>query len=436
LVNENWAENLVSGHRVLPVLLADLAAAQSEIHISIFLFFNDPIGQEIERVLCERAHAGVTVRVLINFAKTSMGDPFSTGEQQMMEEDPGFEQDAMDVDALGKRLTAAGVHVHDSNLDFDREPPTQDPELLEQARLIKETSRMDAAHIDHRKLVIVDGRIAFIGSANFGAQYLFHHAFDPKVEAHEEAKLGRKQHHPEPWWKWHDGLVRFEGPVALEVDKYFRQRWVLDGGEDYGRMRTVSTDSSPRGVRVDRVEIFHNQPDSTPNAVRHAFLRAIAEAREEIFIENPYLYHPEIIAALLEAKRSHRSMRVQLIVPALKWNDNEFSQDAMQHHYRTLIRAGIEVFEYQNHFTHLKIAVFDGHYSIVGSANLNFRSLENDCDFELIGRVEGHAFAQMLLREVRDADLEVSVPMHRRRLGLRMRWRDPRTLILVGRRLL
>ena len=81
----NRAENLVDGHRTLPVLLADLAAARTTIHISIFLFFNDPIGKEIERVLCERARAGVKIRILVNLEKTEMGDPFSTGEEEMME---------------------------------------------------------------------------------------------------------------------------------------------------------------------------------------------------------------------------------------------------------------------------------------------------------------------------------------------------------------
>jgi len=205
----NRAENLVDGHRTLPVLLADLAAARSTIHISIFLFFNDPIGKEIERVLCDRARAGVKIRILVNLEKTEMGDPFSTGEEEMMEEDPDFPDDAMDVEALAHRLRAWGIKVLDSNLDFDKVPDTQDTKLREQACLIKETSRMDAAHVDHRKLVTIDGRVAYCGSANFGAQYLFHIPFDPAIEAHEEADRARKSKGPEPWWKWHDGFVRF-----------------------------------------------------------------------------------------------------------------------------------------------------------------------------------------------------------------------------------
>jgi cardiolipin synthase A/B len=433
-----FAENLVDGHRTLPPLLADLAAARSSIHISIFLFFNDPVGQEIARVLCDRARAGVAVRVIVNLAKTEMGDPFSTGEEQMMEEDPGFPGDAMDVDALADRLREGGVEVLDSNLDFDREPPTDDPLLLEQARLIHETSRMDSAHVDHRKLVLVDGRIAYVGSANFGAQYLFHHAFDPAVEAHEEAERLRREGKPEPWWKWHDGFVRLEGAgIVRELDRHFRARWVLDRGGDYGSVPTVpatSLDAPPRGLPVGGWEVRHNQPDSTPNRVRELFLECIRAARASIFIENPYVYHPQIVEALLRARRDHPSLRVDLVVPANRWNDNQFSQDAMQHHYPALLRAGIAVHEYQNHFTHLKLATFDERSSIVGSANLNFRSMENDNDFELVARLDSERFARSVNAEVRDVDVRFARRI--RRVGPRMRVRSPPTWFLVWRRLL
>ena len=79
-VAENFAELVVDGHRILPALLADIAAAERAIHISIFLFFHDPIGEEIAAALEAKARAGVDVRVLLNIQKTHMGDPFSTGE--------------------------------------------------------------------------------------------------------------------------------------------------------------------------------------------------------------------------------------------------------------------------------------------------------------------------------------------------------------------
>jgi cardiolipin synthase len=434
----SFAENLVDGHVVLPALLEDFARARSSIHLSMFLFFNDPIGQELADALSARAREGVQVRALINMGKTHRGDPFSTGEREMMRHDPTFRGDAMDIAALAERMRRAGVAVLDTDLDLDRAPPTSDPELVEQARLIHETSRMDAAHVDHRKLVVVDGRVGYCGSANVGAQYLFHAPFDPRVEAKEEASRARQAGAPEPWWKWHDGLVRFEGPIVADLDACFRERWVLDGGDDYGRSQAGGAEAraAPRGVPLDGAALFKNQPDSTPNAVRRLFLACIASARRSIFIENPYVYHPAIVEALLAARRERPALEVALVVPGMAWNDSEYSQDAMQHHYRALVDAGIAVFEYQNHFTHLKLATFDERVSIVGSANLNFRSLENDCDFEAVVRVESAEFAREVNAEVRDVDVRHARRITREDLTWRERVRDPRTLVLVHRRLL
>ena len=79
-----YAENLVDGHRTLPVLVDDLATATRAIHVAVFLFFDDPIAEELERVLVAKSRAGVHVRVLLNVEKTNIGDPFSTGEERMM----------------------------------------------------------------------------------------------------------------------------------------------------------------------------------------------------------------------------------------------------------------------------------------------------------------------------------------------------------------
>ncbi len=435
-MGETWAENLVDGHRVLPALLADVASARRSVHLSIFLFFNDPVGQELERALAERALAGVAVRVLINLGKTSMGDPFSTGEREMMSRVPSFPDDALDVNALAGRLRDAGAEVVDTDVDLDRRPETKDAALLDQWRLIHETSRMDAAHVDHRKLVVIDGWIAYVGSANVGAQYLYHHPFDLAIEAHEEAERVRAAGGAEPWWKWHDGLVRFEGAIAAEVDAVFRERWVLDGGHEYAPLAALPREDTPRGVRLEAAALVANRPDRTPNPVRAAFLREIAGAERSIFITNPYVYHPRIVRALVHARRRNPALRVELVVPGMAWNDNAQSQDAMQHHYARLLRAGISVHEYQNHFTHLKLACFDERLCIVGSANLNFRSMENDSDFELVVRVESEAFARRLLEEVRDVDLPRSRHVRRSELTWRERRRDPRTLLLVWRRLL
>ncbi|MEO8900719.1 MAG: phosphatidylserine/phosphatidylglycerophosphate/cardiolipin synthase family protein [Polyangiaceae bacterium] len=434
-----FAENLVDGHRLLPVLLADFEAATRAIHVSIFLFFDDPIGEQIELILERKARSGVAVRVLLNIEKTDIGDPFSTGESRMMKEDPSFDRDPTDVTQLCSRLTAAGVQVLDTELDYDKIVETGEPALDQIAREIREAVDVDALHIDHRKIITIDGRAAYCGSANFGAQYLHHRPFHPAVNACDEAEARRAEGDPEPWWKWHDGLVRFEGRIVHDLDVVFRERWRLGGGADFEPLPAAEP-RNPRGVRIDSAVVVKNEPSSRENAIRSLLCACIAEATESIFIQNPYLYHPAIIEALLAAKARAPALRVTLVVPGRGWNDNHFAQDAQEYHYPAYLTAGIEVFEYQNHFNHLKLCTFDGRRALVGSANLNFRSLEDDKDFEACVLVEGQEFAQGIDRDVRDFDLqwcerlEAEAALGGSLSALRVRVRDPRTLLMIASR--
>ncbi len=438
---QNHAELIVDGQRILPALLRDIAAAERVIHVSIFLFFRDPVGQEIAAALAERARAGLDVRVLLNMEKTAMGDPFSTGEKEMMKHDPDIDYDPTDTKPLCQMLTAAGVRVQDTNIDYDAEVKVADERLHSVAQQIRGAISIDDMHIDHRKLVVIDGRVAWCGGANIGAQYMFHVAFDPGKDAQDEGLERKLARLPEPWWKWHDSLTRFEGPLALELDAAFHERWVLDGGEDYPPITAMHERAPPRGMPIASASIHRNEPDEKPNAVRQLYLRLIREARSSIFIENPYLYHPAIVEALCAAKAAQPSLSVVLVVPSGRHNDNSFSQDAQEHEYEGYLACGIEVYEYQNHFNHLKMAVFDARYSIHGSTNLNGRSLEDDKDFELVVLVDDEPFARSVLERVRDVDLPHAqriqpADLHGSFAGLRRRVRDPRTLALLAKRML
>jgi cardiolipin synthase A/B len=435
----NYARLLIDGHRVLPALLRDLEEARQSIHVAMFLFFRDPIGEEIAAALARKAAQGVAVRVLLNLEKTHMGDPFSTGEKRMMRHDPSVHHDPTDVAPLCKWMRSRGIEVVDTNIDYDHVIEIRDPRLRSLAAQIRDTIAVDDLHVDHRKIIVVDGRVAYCGGANIGAQYLFHEAFEPGKDSRLEGEERKRRRLPEPWWKWHDSLTRFEGPIARELDAHFRDRWVLDGGREYDPFEAIAAE--PRGRPIRRAEVLLNEPNDQPNEVRERYLELIREARESIFIENPYLYHPAIVDALLAAKSARPSLRIDLVLPARKWNDNSFAHDAQQHPYARYLAAGIAVHEYQNHFNHLKIAAFDGRFSIHGSTNLNYRSLENDKDFELVVCVEDEGLAQEVLTEVRDVDILSSRRFSQRdvrglRGRLRVRTRDPRTLLLLSRRVL
>jgi cardiolipin synthase len=440
-MEQNFAELHVDGHEILPALLADIASAERVIHLSVFLFFRDPIGWEVAEALASRARAGVDVRVLLNMEKTAMGDPFSTGEKEMMKHDPGVDYDPTDTRPLCELLTAAGARVRDTNIDYHADVHLTNPRLRSMAEQIRSTIAIDDMHVDHRKIVIIDGRIAWCGGANIGAQYLFHVPFDAGKDAREEGSERKLAGLPEPWWKWHDSLTRFEGPLARDLDAAFHDRWVLDGGEDFPVPTVSGRTTAPRGQPLQHAEVHSNEPNDQPNGVRELYLRLIGEARSSIFIENPYLYHPEIAAALWAAKSARPSLSVVLILPAGRHNDNSFSQDAQEHEYGRYLSCGIELYEYQNHFNHLKMAVFDERYSIHGSTNLNCRSLENDNDFELVVLVDDAPLARTVLARVRDVDRRHSRrfslgDVHDGFAGLRRRVRDPRTFLLLKKRIL
>jgi cardiolipin synthase A/B len=435
----NFVENLVDGNRLLPVLIKDLDSATKSIHITIFLFFDDPIGEQISGVLEAKARSGVTVRVLLNVEKTDMGDPFATGEKEMMKEDPSFARDPTDVSKMRQRLSEAGVAVVDTEVDYDKIVETGEPQLDTLAREIRKTVKVDALHVDHRKIVTIDGRVAYCGSANFGAQYQYHVPFNPAKDAHDEATAAREAGQPEPWWKWHDGLVRFEGPIVYDLDRVFRERWRLGGGANFRSLDAVIP-AAPRGICVRSARVIKNEPSSQTNEIRDTFLDRILAVERSIFIENPFLYHPAIVDALLVAKREHPLLQVTLILPAGTWTPNKVTYDAQQYHYAAYLDAGLEIFEYQNHFNHLKLATFDKRWVIVGSANLNFRSLEDDKDFEACVLIESEELAQNIDREVRAEDIRWSrriAPEDVRGASwnaLRVRSRGPRTLMMIAAR--
>ncbi|HKU44442.1 MAG TPA: phosphatidylserine/phosphatidylglycerophosphate/cardiolipin synthase family protein [Polyangiales bacterium] len=433
---------------MLPAILRDIALARSSIHISMFLWFRDQVGKEVAEAVMRKAREGVAVRVLLNVQKTAMGDPFSTGEKTVMKLDPSMTDDPHDVEPMCRDMRAAGAEVVDTNIDYDHVSDHLQPRLRSVAAQIRDTIAIDDLHVDHRKLILIDGRIGYAGGANIGVQYMYHEPFDPHTDAHTEAETRSRERRAEPWLKWHDSLTRFVGPVVDDLEAHFHERFVLDGGQDYTLSKVDHAELVPAiaaaceacgSLEIASAEVFCNEPNDRPNAVRELYVRMIREATRSIFIENPYLYHPAIIEALCEAKRARPELEVTLVLPAGKWNDNAFAFDAQQHEYARYLEHDIVVYEYQCHFTHLKLAVFDERWSIHGSTNGNFRSLENDKDFELVVLVDSEPFTRWILDNVRELDVSharriTREDVHHALKGFRVRHRDPRTLLLYSRR--
>ena len=117
----------------------------------------------------------------------------------MMRHDPNVHHDPCKVKPLCERMRSAGIEVFDTNIEYGKEPRTHDSRLRSVARQIRQTLDLDAMHVDHRKLVVIDGAIAYCGGANIGAQYLYRQAFDASKEARAEGDELKAAGNPEPW---------------------------------------------------------------------------------------------------------------------------------------------------------------------------------------------------------------------------------------------
>jgi cardiolipin synthase len=207
--------------------------------------------------------------------------------------------------------------------------------------------------------------------------------------------------------------VRIEGPAVEDVQRRFRERWVSEGGDAFAEAGTV--DGEPRNPAHPTFPRLDPRPgglpvrivDTTPGA-RFAFhatvLSLIRSAKRTVHLMSPYFSSPEALGAITDAAR--RGVHVVFTLPDQR-NDSIDFLYAGRLWYGELIEAGVEVYEYQNHMSHAKVAVVDD-TAVVGSANLNHSSFFHH--YELAAVIEDAAFA----RDMRAALWERDRPWSRR----------------------
>ena len=281
--------------------------ARHHIHVEFFIFRDDELGRRATRALCERAREGVEVRVLVD----GVG---SRGNKRLL-------RDLREAGGEGLRFLPVRL--------FGKATP----------------------HLrNHRKIVIVDGRLAFFGGLNVGVEY-----------------LGRRRHRTRDWFDLH---VKLEGPSVLDLQRMFLEDW------DFAAGRHPTGDEyfpspEPRGSAP--AQVIGGGPDQAVNAVRQAYVAALARARRSIRIFTPYLVPDQTLCdALLLAARS--GLRVQIITqfpPADHW----VVQLCGEHVIGELLPAGVEVHGFTEGMMHAKAVVVDGEWAMIGSANLDNRSL-------------------------------------------------------------
>jgi cardiolipin synthase len=237
---------------------------------------------------------------------------------------------------------------------------------------------------NHRKIVVVDGRVGFTGGINIGKEYL---GLDPEMG------------------HWRDTHMRIEGPAVLSLQRAFAYDWttatqrVLDEERYY---------PEPEVAGPSTVQVIDSGPDSSWSAIAHVFVQTITSARRRVWITNPYFVpSPAIEQALVGA--ALRGVDVRLLLPGRP--DHLLVAFAARSYYAPMLEAGARIYHYQRGFVHAKTMVIDDWVGTVGSANMDMRSF--NLNFELNAFVYDAVFVNELadlfdrdLRHAREYTLE------------------------------
>jgi cardiolipin synthase A/B len=338
-----------NGDRAFPAMLDAIARAQHRIAFETYIYDTGKVASQFTDAFEAAARRGVEVRMVLD----------SIGAQ------------SIDPDHL-KRLEAAGCRIGWYNK-------------------VASYSVEEANYRTHRKALVIDGDVAFVGGLGISDQW----AMD--VE-------GQK--------KWRDTHVEVRGPAAMDVEGAFYENWIETSGLVDPDVLTHAPAEGPAQSIV-----VASSPEGGTNELKRLYLLAIAAARTSIDIQSPYLITDESSDwSLAEARR--RGVRIRMLVEG-DITDAKPVKFAGRAAYERFMRQGIEVYEYQPAMMHTKALVVDGIVSIVGSANFDNRSLElNDelnlavFDRSLASRLSADFEAD--LRKSQKLDLEEwrSRPLH------------------------
>ena len=303
---------LNSGSEYFPTLLADIEAATTEIFLESYIYANDAIGHEITGALCRAAARGLRVQVLV--------DGFGGRN---------FARDFM------PRLSAAGARV-----------------MLYRPEIALFRLRRHRLRRLHRKLVVIDGRLAFVGGIN----------------------IVDDNNAPEDMRPRFDYAVRLQGPVLRQVHHAARHMWEIVAWANFKRRFRLASQSpsccNTAGTQTAAFLIRDNIRHR--NDILHAYVQAIDAAREEILIANAYFLPGVRFGRALNAA-ARRGVRITVLLQGK--TDHPLLRYATQALYAAALGAGIRIFEYERSFLHAKVAVIDSQWATVGSSNIDPFSL-------------------------------------------------------------
>ena len=323
----NNVEVFTTGVDAFKSLYNDIEQAKEHIHIEFYIIENDRLGNKFRELLEKKAREGVKVRVIYDyFGAWRLPIPWRMS------------------------LKKAGAFVRP---------------FLAADNFLKFTL---LNYRNHRKLVVIDGKIAYTGGMNLAERYRFGNY------------LGL----------WRDTFVKVNGPAVHSMQYSFLIDWSFVEGE-------VVTDKRyypelPYFEKGEKIQIVTSGPDSDWRSIMQGVVAAILKAEKEVLIHTPYYIPPEPVMNALETA-ALSGVRVCIMMP--ERNDSKIVAAASRSYIESALAAGVEVFYYQNNYLHSKAIVVDGYLSIVGTANVDNRSYEQN--FEIAAFIYGENTAKYLV---------------------------------------
>lgn len=341
LVLGNQLQLLQDGPATYQAMFAAMRKARDHIHLETYIFADDSVGRQFADLLLEKQKAGVQVNLVYD-SVGSLDTPRS----------------------FFQRLRDGGVAVVEFN-------PINPLEVKKDDWLVNNR--------DHRKLLVVDGRTAFLGGININESY----------SSGSSAVLSGASDPVDPeQGGWRDTHLQIDGPVVAEFQKLFLDTWARQKGPPLAP-RQYFPPLKPQGNHI--VRAIGSTSESEESVIYSTLLSAIDHAERRVYLTNAYFVpDPQLMRSLTTAAR--RGVDVRLILPSQ--TDSWAVFHAGRSHYTALLRAGVKVYERRGTVLHSKTATVDGVWSTIGSTNLDWRSfLHND---ELNAVVLGHGFSKQM----------------------------------------
>ena len=390
-INENFSlpfrvssvEAYTDGYQFFPVLLREIARAKSHIHIDIYIFEDDALGYLVSDALIAKARQGVEVRVIID----------DVGCWNVRHR-------------FFERMREEGIEV----VPF---LPVRFPSFASKVN-----------YRNHRKLIIIDGQVGFIGGMNIALRYVKGVTIRHGKKSTHHSPL--TTHYSPSWLPWRDTMLRITGggvyslQRAFLIDWYFVDRTLLSDRKYYPESEEgrVKSEEFPTGVpsaegmaaansslftlhsslNIGLLQTVTSGPVAPYPEIMQGYVRVILGASRYVYIETPYFLPTEPVLFALKTAAA-AGIDVRLLVPG--GSDAWFADWASRSYLREAVNAGIRVSLYMGGFLHSKLMVCDDNICTCGSTNVDFRSFENN--FEANAFIYGEEVA-LRLKQVFLAD--------------------------------